>query len=99
MGTELLTDDQIAGGLERTPEWTRRGDAIERTVVTRDFRAAMAFVNEIADAAEEMNHHPDITIRWNTVELTLSTHSAGGLTDSDFKLASRINELAPEQAG
>ena len=60
-----------------------------------DFRAAVAFVNALADAAEEANHHPDILVRYNTVDLTLSTHSAGGLTEKDFALAARINELVP----
>jgi 4a-hydroxytetrahydrobiopterin dehydratase len=91
----LLDDAEVARNLERVPGWERHGDAIERSVQLGDFRAAMAFVNTIADAAEESGHHPDILIRWNTVDLTLSTHSAGGLTDKDFALAARINELVP----
>lgn len=91
---QLLDDAQIARGLRRAVGWERHGDAIERTVVTEDFRAAMRLVNGIADAAEDAGHHPDILIRWNTITLTLSTHSAGGLTGKDFTLAERINELA-----
>jgi Pterin-4a-carbinolamine dehydratase len=53
----------------------------------------MAFVNRVADVAEEANHHPDITIRWNTVTLTQSTHVANGLTEHDFRLARRLNAL------
>ena len=89
----LLDDAQIAHNLEHVPNWERHGDAIERSVHLADFRAAVAFVNALADAAEEANHHPDILIRYNTVDLTLSTHSAGGLTEKDFALAARINEL------
>lgn len=91
---QLLDDAEIARGLRRVPGWERHGDAIERTVVTEDFRAAMRFVNGVADAAEDAGHHPDILIRWNTVAFTLSTHSAGGLTSKDFSLAERINALA-----
>ena len=59
-----------------------------------DFRGAMAFVNRVADLAEEANHHPDILVHgWNKVRLTLTTHSAGGLTDNDFQMARRIDAL------
>ncbi len=64
-----------------------------RTVQQADFKDAMAFVNEVAQIAEARNHHPDITIQWNKITLTLSTHSAGGLTANDFDLARRINAL------
>ena len=53
----------------------------------------MAFVNEVADAAEAAGHRPDIDIRWNKITLALSSHAEGGLTDSDFQLAARIQEL------
>jgi len=91
---QLLDEAEIAHRLESVPGWERHGDAIECSVQRADFRAAMAFVNAVADAAEEAGHHPDILIRWNTVDLTLSTHSAGGLTEKDFALAHRINTIA-----
>ena len=60
----------------------------------KDFAEAMAFVNKVADAAEEANHHPDILVHgWNKVRLTLTTHSAGGLTDNDRRMAERIDQL------
>jgi 4a-hydroxytetrahydrobiopterin dehydratase len=60
-----------------------------------DFAAAIAFVNSVAEVAEELNHHPDILLHgWNRVRLTLSTHSQGGITDSDFALASRVDALS-----
>jgi 4a-hydroxytetrahydrobiopterin dehydratase len=90
----LLDDGDIEEQLERVPEWTREGDAIKREFKFDDFPASVDFVNRITPPAEEMNHHPDIAISWNKVELTLSTHSEGGLTENDFELASRIDSLA-----
>jgi 4a-hydroxytetrahydrobiopterin dehydratase len=58
-----------------------------------DFKAAMLYVGAVAYLAEAANHHPDIAVAWNKVTLTLSTHSAGGLTSNDFNLAERINAL------
>ena len=73
-------------------EWSERPDALERDFEFDDFAAAMAFVNRVAEVAEEANHHPDIFVHgWNKVRLTLSTHSAGGLTDADHTLAARID--------
>ncbi|HEX2315276.1 MAG TPA: 4a-hydroxytetrahydrobiopterin dehydratase [Thermomonospora sp.] len=89
----LLDEETLAGELAATPGWERDGDEIVRTVELADFRAAMAFVNRVAELAEEADHHPDITLRWNKVTLTLSTHSAGGLTRKDFELARRVNAL------
>lgn len=91
----LLDDAEVARNLEQVPGWERHGDAIERSVQLNDFRAAISLVNAIAEAAEAAQHHPDILIRYNTVDLTLSTHSEGGLTEKDFALAARVNELVP----
>jgi len=75
-------------------EWSQRPDALERDFAFADFAEAMAFVNRIAEVAEETNHHPDILIHgWNQVRLTLSTHSEGGLTDADHALARRIDAV------
>jgi 4a-hydroxytetrahydrobiopterin dehydratase len=90
---DLLTEDAIVAELGRLPGWERGGDSIQRTVTRDDFRAAMLYVGAVAYLAEEANHHPDILIQWNRVTLTLSTHSAGGLTASDFALARRIDAL------
>jgi 4a-hydroxytetrahydrobiopterin dehydratase len=89
---QLLSDDAVAAGLQDL-DWTRDGAAITRTVVRRDFAAAMVFVNQVAALAEARNHHPDIAISWNQVTLTLSTHSAGGLTQLDLDLAAAIDAL------
>jgi 4a-hydroxytetrahydrobiopterin dehydratase len=90
----LLSDDDIQERLERLPEWKREGDSIKREFKLGDFQGSVDFVNRITPPAEEMNHHPDIAISWNKVELTLSTHSQGGLTEDDFELAERIDALA-----
>jgi len=89
-----LTDEEIEQRLAAS-QWRREGDAIVRELKFDDFKAAIAFVNRVADAAEQANHHPDIAVHgWNRVRLELSTHSAGGLTDADFALAERIDQLA-----
>jgi 4a-hydroxytetrahydrobiopterin dehydratase len=90
---ELLTDDQITAELTASPGWTLESGEITRTFNRDDFRGAMLLVGAVAFLAEEANHHPDIDIRWNKVTLTLSTHSAGGLTAADFALARRVSAL------
>jgi 4a-hydroxytetrahydrobiopterin dehydratase len=74
--------------------WRQEGEALVRDFGFDDFRGAMAFVNRVADAAEEVNHHPDILVHgWNKVRLTLSSHSEGRVTDNDHALAQRIDGL------
>jgi len=89
----LLNEDKILSQLEQLKGWSRDGKEIRRLIEFADFVRAMAFVNSVALLAEKFNHHPDIDIRWNKVRLALSTHSAGGLTELDFKLAKAIDEL------
>ncbi|OZC97631.1 4a-hydroxytetrahydrobiopterin dehydratase [Rhodococcus sp. 06-235-1A] len=89
--TELLTDRDIEDA--RLTDWTVAGKSLTRTVELASFRAAIAVVNGVADAAEAADHHPDIDIRWRTLTFTLSTHSAGGLTQKDVDLARRIDAL------
>jgi 4a-hydroxytetrahydrobiopterin dehydratase len=89
-----LDDATIASLLQEIPGWERQGDALVRTYVFKNFREAMAFVNRVADLAEEARHHPDITIRYNRVQLLLTTHEAGGITERDIALARKLAELA-----
>lgn len=89
-----LTDAALRAAMADLVEWEHEGDGIRRTFKFRDFAAAMAFVNRVADAAEAADHHPDIDIRWNRVTLTLSTHSEGGVTDKDLALAHEVDRLA-----
>ncbi len=90
----VLDDDEIDRRLAELQGWERDGDAIKRRFKFDDFQASVDFVNRITPAAEDMNHHPDLAISWNTVDCTLSTHSQGGLTEADFHLARQINDLA-----
>jgi 4a-hydroxytetrahydrobiopterin dehydratase len=92
----LLSDQEIEERLSDSP-WRREGAEIERDFKFKDFAEAMAFVNRVADAAEEANHHPDILVHgWNQVRLTLTNHSEGGLTEADFAMAETINDLKAE---
>ena len=90
---DLLSDEEIAAALARLPEWTRAGNSITRTGELKDFKAAILFTGAVAYRAEKANHHPDILIQWNKVTLTLSTHSAGGLTAADMTLAGHLDAL------
>jgi 4a-hydroxytetrahydrobiopterin dehydratase len=90
---ELLSDDEIGARLAELPGWERVGDSITSVAARADFRDALLYVGAVAYLAETANHHPDILIQWNRVTLTLSTHSAGGLTTNDFALADKINKL------
>ena len=89
-----LDEDEVARRLEELDGWTRAGDAITRDFSCGDFAGSVEFVNRLTPAAEEMNHHPDLTSSWSTVTVTLSTHSEGGLTAADFELARKIDDLA-----
>jgi len=90
---ELLTDAQITAELAAVPAWTRDGNSITTVTHRADFRDALLYVGAVAYLAESANHHPDVAIAWNEVTLTLSTHSAGGLTGNDFALARQISAL------
>jgi 4a-hydroxytetrahydrobiopterin dehydratase len=90
----VLSDDEIRSRLDGLEGWERDGDALRRQFKFGDFQGSVDFVNRIARPAEEMNHHPDLAISWDTVTVTLSTHSEGGITENDFELASRIDALA-----
>jgi 4a-hydroxytetrahydrobiopterin dehydratase len=90
----VLTDAAIHTALTNLPGWKRNGLAIERTFEFKDFKAAMVFVNKIAEAAEAANHHPDIDIRYNKVKMALVSHDSGGVTERDVKMAGGINMIA-----
>ena len=79
---------------EESKDWRQEDDALVRDFEFKDFAEAMSFVNRVADAAEERNHHPDILVHgWNKVRLTVTNHSEGGITDADFGLAHAIDAL------
>jgi 4a-hydroxytetrahydrobiopterin dehydratase len=90
----LLTEPQISEELATVPAWTRDGDSITTVTQRANFRDALLYLGAVAYLAESANHHPDVAIAWNKVTLTLSTHSAGGLTANDFALARQISALS-----
>jgi 4a-hydroxytetrahydrobiopterin dehydratase len=89
-----LSDEEIEERLSERDGWERAGDAIRRDFTFDDFKGSVDFVNRLTPEAEEMNHHPDLEVSWNTVTVTISTHSEGGLTEADFRLAQRIEAVA-----
>ena len=90
---DLLSDEEIEARLDGS-DWGREGEHIVRDWEFKDFGEAVAFVNRVADAAEGANHHPDILLHgWNKVRLSVTNHSAGGLTDADFELATKVDAL------
>lgn len=91
---ERLSESEIEAHLKEVPEWSYLNGEIQRTFEFRDFRASIAFVNRVAEAAETAQHHPDILIRYAKVTLTVSTHDAGGITEKDFTLAKQADSFA-----
>ncbi len=90
---ELLDNDEIEARLADVEGWSREGDAIIKTFDHGDFVGSVEFVRRLTAPAEEMGHHPDLSISWNEVEVSITNHSAGGLTAADFELAGRIDAL------
>ena len=93
-----LSPDELSAALHGLPAWTGDDAGIHRTVELPSFRDAVAAIVAIGDVAEEMDHHPDVDLRWRTLHLTLVTHSAGGVTELDLELARRIDALLPSGA-
>jgi 4a-hydroxytetrahydrobiopterin dehydratase len=89
----VLSDKEIARQLGSLQGWARLGDEITKTYELKDFVEAVGFIVSVAIVAERAGHHPDIDIRWNKVKLSLSTHSEGGLTEKDFRLADDIDRV------
>jgi 4a-hydroxytetrahydrobiopterin dehydratase len=90
----LLGDGEIEERLAALSGWERKGDAIEKSFRRDDFVDSVRFVEGLVEPAEAMGHHPDLAISWDTVTVTISTHSEGGLTEADFELAGKIDALA-----
>jgi 4a-hydroxytetrahydrobiopterin dehydratase len=92
--TRRLDAEEITRQLADLPGWTLDGDTLVAEVEAPDFRTAVRVVDAVADAAEEMDHHPDIDVRYRRLLFRLSTHSAGGVTQLDVELAHRVAEQA-----
>ena len=89
-----MSDDEVKDRLSKMGGWAREGDALVHEFEFANFVGSVDFVNRLTPVAEEMNHHPDLAISWNKVKVSLSTHSEGGITENDFKLAAKIDALA-----
>ena len=92
----ILPLADVTERLSKMDGWHHRGNAIEKVFDCGNFDGSIAFVNAVARAANEADHHPDIALSWNLVTLTLSSHDAGGITERDFALAAKADELAPK---
>jgi 4a-hydroxytetrahydrobiopterin dehydratase len=92
----LLSPDEIAARLKVLKDWSLEGTTIVRRLEFKDFRGAVAFLDRITPVADEQNHHPDVTLSWNELTLTLWTHASGGLTERDFRLAQTIDQMTED---
>jgi 4a-hydroxytetrahydrobiopterin dehydratase len=91
---DLLSDEEISERLSKLAGWARDGDAITKTFDRGDFVGSVRFVDQLVEPAEGMNHHPDLSISWSEVTVSITNHAAGGLTAADFELATKIDALA-----
>lgn len=92
-GIPKLDADQVSGMLAQIPGWEAREDRLYKTLTFKDFVAAMAFLNRLAEVAEAEGHHPDFCVHYNRVDLTVWTHAIDGLSENDFILAAKIDAL------
>jgi 4a-hydroxytetrahydrobiopterin dehydratase len=91
---DLLPDDEIEARLGGLEGWSREGDAIVKEFKNEDFVGSVRFVDSLVEPAEGMNHHPDLELSWDVVKVSITNHAAGGLTENDFELADRIDQVA-----
>jgi len=90
-----LSPDDVQAALSSLPLWSGGEDGIERTLELPTFRTAVEAISMVADVAEQLDHHPDMDLRWTKVRVAVVTHSAGGLTELDLELARRVDALFP----
>ena len=91
---DVLPDNEIESRLADVEGWSRDGDAITKTFKNEDFVGSVRFVDSLVEPAEDMGHHPDLSLSWDEVKVSITNHAAGGLTESDFELAKRIDGIA-----
>jgi 4a-hydroxytetrahydrobiopterin dehydratase len=89
----ILSHERVAEELAKLEGWRHRGNALEKVYDRESFDGSIAFINAVAKLANARDHHPDLTISWNRVTITTTSHDAGGLTERDFGLAAAIDEL------
>ncbi len=87
-----LSSEKVTERLTRLPGWEHKDNAISKRYKFKEFMAGIRFIGQIAEIAERMDHHPDIAINYTRITFTCSTHSEGGITDKDFKLAAEIED-------
>jgi 4a-hydroxytetrahydrobiopterin dehydratase len=90
----LLTEEELTQHMDHLPGWTRDGGSLIKEYHFKRFSQSLQFVNHIAETADAVNHHPDIDIRYDKVRLVLSTHDAGGVTQSDVEMAASADDSA-----
>jgi 4a-hydroxytetrahydrobiopterin dehydratase len=93
---DVLPDDEIESRLDELQGWSRDGDAITKTFKNDDFVGSVRFVDALVEPAEVMGHHPDLSLSWDEVTVSITNHAAGGLTENDFELAKRIDGIAAD---
>ena len=91
---DVLPDNEIESRLAELDGWSRDGDAITKSFKNEDFVGSVRFVDALVEPAEDMGHHPELTLSWDDVTVSITNHAAGGLTEADFELAKRIDGIA-----
>jgi 4a-hydroxytetrahydrobiopterin dehydratase len=99
MRPKKLSEEEVAEKLSHLTGWNREGDVISKTFQFANFVKSLEFVNHLGTTAEEVQHHPDLEIRYDKVKVSLSTHDAGGITENDFKLATFAEQLSDAKTG
>lgn len=94
-GEPPLSEDKIKEFIKEVPSWSLKDGHLFRAFKFKDFKGSMKFVNSVADIAEAEGHHPNITVRYNRVDIELWTHAVGGLSENDFILAAKIDRVTP----
>jgi 4a-hydroxytetrahydrobiopterin dehydratase len=93
-----LSPEQVIEKLKTLPGWERKGEAIAKQYMFKEFMDGIRFLNRIAEIAEQMDHHPDVSINYRRITFSLSTHDQGGVTEKDIKLAEAIEREFKNQA-
>ena len=91
---EVMGEEEIKERLKGHEGWRLREECLVKSYERGDFKGAVEFVSKIVEPADEMNHHPDVAIAWSQVEVSVTSHDAGGVTEADFELIGKIEELA-----
>lgn len=91
-----LSDDEVAAALATVPDWQVEDGQLRRSLTFENFSEAFAFMTRVALIAEKLDHHPDWSNSWNKVDLAISSHDAGGLTEQCFTFATKVNALLPD---